>query len=116
MNVMLFKELPFFDILSKSDVFVTHGSGASSLEAIEAQTPLLVVPPTSTWDYQGNAARIVYHGIGRKADMTDTKEQFEVHIEQLLSNPNYKKQLDKLKMQYSEHYSEDYYEMLVQNI
>lgn len=116
MNVMLFKELPFFDILSKSDVFVTHGSGASSLEAIEAQTPLLVVPPTSTWDYQGNAARIVYHGIGLKADMTDTKEQFEVHIEHLLSNPNYKKQLDKLKMQYSEHYSENYYEMLVQNI
>ena len=45
---------------------VTHGGMNSIVECIYRQVPMLAYPLNRCWDQPGNAARIVFHGLGMR--------------------------------------------------
>lgn len=63
-NVSVFETVPQRQLLQHADMMITHGGLNSIRECIEAEVPMLVYPLTRKWDQPGNAARVVYHGLG----------------------------------------------------
>jgi UDP:flavonoid glycosyltransferase YjiC (YdhE family) len=97
-NVYMFKSVPQLQVLMHADVFITHGGLNSIKEAIHAEVPMLVYPLHSEYDPKGNAARVVYHGLGLTGDAkTESTGNLHRKIGQLLSDGCYKKNLLELK-------------------
>ncbi|WP_437883866.1 nucleotide disphospho-sugar-binding domain-containing protein [Pseudomonas sp. LRF_L74] len=66
-NVRLLKEVPQLLLLQRTRFFITHGGLSSVREAIMFAVPMMVLP---CWMEQpGNAARVVYHGLGVRGDI-----------------------------------------------
>jgi len=66
-NVKLFKRTPQLSLLKKAVLLITHGGFSSVREGIFYGVPMLVFPG---WhDQPGNAARVVYHGLGERGSM-----------------------------------------------
>jgi UDP:flavonoid glycosyltransferase YjiC (YdhE family) len=71
-HLLVVKNAPQLDILAHASIFITHGGPSSVRESIYFGTPMIVFP---CWlDQQGNAARIVYHRLGVKADISKVHE------------------------------------------
>jgi zeaxanthin glucosyltransferase len=82
---------------------------------------MLVLPLNNQWDQNGDAARVVYHGLGIKANLQDTKEVIQKMINELLNNPIYQQKTQAFSKVLHEKYSnesflEDFFctEVLVQ--
>ncbi len=120
-NIIFLDYAPQMDILSKTDIFLTHAGPGSVFEAIMQATPLLLFPLNDKWDQNGTAARVVYHGLGIKADLDDSKLTIENTINELLNNVIYQQKAEAfskiLHKKYSnESFLEDFFstELLVQ--
>lgn len=86
----LFDSVPQIDVLSYTDVFVSHGGLSSIKESIEAGVPMLMYPVHTDYDPVGNAARIEYHGLGlRGSAAEDTAEEIEVKLKLLLTEKRF---------------------------
>jgi zeaxanthin glucosyltransferase len=71
-HLRVVKTAPQLNILAHANVFITHGGFSSVRESIYFGTPMIVCP---CWlDQQGNAARVVYHRLGVKADISRVDE------------------------------------------
>lgn len=68
-NVFTTNWVPQRALLKSANVFVTHGGLGSVKEAVWEAVPLLAVP--QAFDQHGNAARIEYHGLGKRFRATD---------------------------------------------
>jgi UDP:flavonoid glycosyltransferase YjiC (YdhE family) len=69
---------------------------------------MLVYPFKKTTDQMGNAARVVYHGLGIAADRdTDDPQAICDHIRQLLSAPTYKTRVRAMQRQFEEYRREN---------
>lgn len=66
-NVHLFAWAPQREVLRHADAAVHHGGISSVNECIAAGVPM-VVYPFDFLDQPGNAARVVYHGLGERGD------------------------------------------------
>ena len=92
-NMYIFQHVPQLDMLSHSDLMITHGGMNSIAECIKMETPMLVLPLSREWDQPGNAAKVVYHGIGLRADIQmDSPQNIEKKIDQIMQNNSYFKQ------------------------
>ncbi|HLZ86222.1 MAG TPA: nucleotide disphospho-sugar-binding domain-containing protein, partial [Puia sp.] len=61
-NVRIFKTVPQLELLQRARIFITHGGFSSIRESLFYGVPMIVFPG---WhDQSGNAARVVYHGLG----------------------------------------------------
>jgi zeaxanthin glucosyltransferase len=97
-NIYIFNFVPQLQALKHADVFITHGGLNSIREAICAEVPMLLYPIHPEYDPIGNAARIAYHQLGlRGKASTDTVDDIVQKLEELLSNPLYKRNIQKLK-------------------
>ncbi len=66
-GIIITRTVPQLKILECATVFITHGGFSSVRESIYFGVPMLVLP---CWlDQPGNAARVVYHGAGLRADI-----------------------------------------------
>jgi zeaxanthin glucosyltransferase len=66
-GIHVVKVVPQLQVLQHADVFITHGGFSSVRESIYFGVPMLVLP---CWlDQPGNAARVVRHGLGLRADI-----------------------------------------------
>ncbi|MDR2364387.1 MAG: hypothetical protein LBD68_00820 [Zoogloeaceae bacterium] len=66
-RIRVVERVPQLEILQRARVFVTHGGASSIRESLYFGVPTVVLPG---WlDQFGNAARVVYHGLGLRADM-----------------------------------------------
>jgi UDP:flavonoid glycosyltransferase YjiC (YdhE family) len=83
-NVVLARSVPQPALLSRARAFVTHGGLNSIKEAISASVPLLVFPMVN--DQPGNAARVVFHGIGRRASTWASEVEVASQIDALLGD------------------------------
>jgi zeaxanthin glucosyltransferase len=108
-------------LLPYVDIFITHGGINSVLESSYAGKPMLVLPLNNQWDQNGDAARVVYHGLGIKANLQDTKDVIQKMINELLNNPIYQQKAQVFSKVLHEKYSnenflEDFFctELLVQ--
>jgi zeaxanthin glucosyltransferase len=120
-HIKILETVPQRGLLKDVDVFITHGGLNSVLESAYAGIPMLLVPLNNKWDQNGNAARVVYHGLGIKANLQDNKEAIENTINELLNNAIYQQKAEAFSKELYEKYSnesflEDFFstELLVQ--
>lgn len=66
-NVHVFDRLPQLAVLARADLMITHGGLNSVVECILHEVPMIVCPLNNHWDQNGNAARVVYHGLGLRS-------------------------------------------------
>ena len=85
-------------------MMITHGGMNSITECIFRQIPMLVYPLNRNWDQPGNAARIVFHGLGMSGNISrDSSRQIYKKINQIRENySRYKMHLDKMKKKIEE--------------
>jgi UDP:flavonoid glycosyltransferase YjiC (YdhE family) len=83
-NARLFSFIPQLEALKQASLFVCHGGISSIHESLLAGVPLLVCS-AGCMDENGNAARIEYHGLGRRGDKKrDSAAELRRKIERLL--------------------------------
>jgi zeaxanthin glucosyltransferase len=112
-NIYIFKSLPQLEILRHADLFITHGGLNSIKESIWAGVPVLVYPIHPEYDPNGNAARVVYHGLGLRGKATsDTPDEIKEKIKELLFNSCYTKSIQDLKRKDSLYTREKFLEMV----
>ncbi|WP_422080695.1 glycosyltransferase [Ulvibacterium sp.] len=91
-NVFIFDYLPQQDVLSHTDLFITHGGLGSVKEAFHNNVPMLVVPMNRFIDQNGNAARVKANGLGDFLNIdTYSKAEVKQKIKTLL--PDHKLQV-----------------------
>ncbi len=66
-NVMVVHHAPQLKLLQRARIMITHGGASSIKESIYFGVPMIVFPLGA--DQPGNAARVVYHGLGVKGDL-----------------------------------------------
>lgn len=66
-NMRIFKWMNQTDLLPYTDLVISHGGMNTLTECVWASVPMLVYP--LRFDEYGNAARIVYHGLGDRGNM-----------------------------------------------
>jgi len=97
-NVLFLKTAPQLEILSKADLFITHGGLNSIKEAVYAGVPMLVYPVNPKMDQKGNSTRVVFYRLGLRGNLrTDSEQLIEKKIDELLGNPGYKQKIRELQ-------------------
>lgn len=66
-NVMVVDHAPQLKLLQRTTIMITHGGASSIKESIYFGVPMIVFPLGA--DQPGNAARVVYHGLGVQSDL-----------------------------------------------
>jgi UDP:flavonoid glycosyltransferase YjiC (YdhE family) len=56
-------------MVSRADVFVTHGGMNSIHDAIRFKVPMIVYPIEMNYDQPGNSSRVVYYKLGLRGDL-----------------------------------------------
>lgn len=72
-NVIVVDWVPQLDVLEKAVLFITHGGLSSVREAIYFGVPMVVFP--YGMDQPGNAARVVFHKLGLRGDISTVNAQ-----------------------------------------
>ncbi len=104
-NIMFVEFVPQIKVLPKSDLFITHGGG-SVMEAIMYGVPMMSLPVFNKLDFNGNTARIEYHGLGLKATFEDTIEGLEVKMKTILGDNSYKRNVLQLSSEIDQRYGD----------
>ncbi len=95
-RIKLLKEAPQLQILSKTDIFITHGGLSSVREAIHFGVPMLVFP---CWnDQPGNAARVVVHGLGLRGNIRTINHRSLFKMLDEIKDPRFKQALSKMQV------------------
>lgn len=106
-NVYLFNYVPQLEVLQHADLMVAHGGIGSINEAILFGVPLVVFSG-GVLDENGNAARVEYHGLGLRGDMShDSSTEIERKIDQVLSSQSYKDNALKMQQVYQTYHHAD---------
>lgn len=97
-NVFVVDATPQLQMLSRASVLITHGGFNSIKESIHATVPMLVYPVYKHADQRGNAARVLYHGVGLIGDLKrDSEADIEKKLHELITNASYKEKTAQLK-------------------
>ena len=84
-NVAVFTSVPQLKVLRSCDLMITHGGMNSIKECFHCKVPMLVYPGSNAIDQAGNAARVVYHGLGLMGDIRgETREGVQKKIWRIL--------------------------------
>ncbi|QLF91731.1 hypothetical protein HW090_00280 [Pseudomonas sp. ABC1] len=67
-RIRLVKRVPQLEVLERADIFITHGGFSSTREACYFGVPVVLFPYCN--DGLGNAARLIYHGMGVSGDFS----------------------------------------------
>jgi len=81
--------------LAQADLAITHGGMNTVLDAVNHLTPLLTIP--LAFDQPGVAARVVWHGIGRRASRFTTSHSMARQLQTLLADESYGHQMKTLR-------------------
>ncbi|MEP6737564.1 MAG: glycosyltransferase [Chryseolinea sp.] len=97
-HVYCFQSVPQTDVLTYTNVFITHGGLSSIKEAIHASVPMLMYPVHGDYDPMGNAARVAYHGLGLRGDaVTDTESEIVKKIQDLIDDKRFVQNVNKMR-------------------
>jgi len=110
LNVMLSPFVPQLKLLGVANLFITHGGGNSIYEALYFGVPMIIYPPVDKFDYNGNAARLIYHGIAEKMDIQDNESVILDKISKVLSEVSYKTKAMNFQRLLKDKYSGYYFE------
>jgi zeaxanthin glucosyltransferase len=100
-NIVLVNSAPQLSILKRTKVMITHGGTNTIKECIWFGVPMVVFP--LEFDHYGNAARVVYQGLGLKGDIKKINASILYFmIEQIFKNPYYRVQVKLMKNKFEE--------------
>ena len=106
-NVYLLTYVPQLDILKYVDLMLTHGGIGTINECIFFGVPMLVYS-AGILDQNGNAARVAYHGLGLRGHMhKESKEEISKKVDQILSDPQYKANVNRMQQIYRDYDNSD---------
>ena len=95
-NALLFKSVPQVELLSKVDLFISHGGNNSVNEALAAGRPLIVLPIGG--EQGDNASRIHYLGVGRQVDTQQfSAEQLRAVVEEIRAVPSFRERAETVR-------------------
>lgn len=84
-NVFLINQVPQLKLLRICDLMITHGGLTSIKECIQRRVPMLVYPLNEKADQKGNAARVCFHNLGARGNIsTDSFEAIRNKIKTTL--------------------------------
>jgi len=112
-NLLFVNYAPQIDILKKADVFLTHAGSGSVFEAVFCALPMILFPLNNKWDQNGTAARVVHHGLGKKADLGDTKIQILEAIQLMITSKIYKEKAIEMSKSFAEKYKDNFLENIL---
>ncbi|MEL6270891.1 MAG: nucleotide disphospho-sugar-binding domain-containing protein [Chloroflexota bacterium] len=94
-NVYIHDWVPQLRVLELADCAIIHGGTSTVNECIHFEVPMLLYP--LGLDQPGNAARVVYHGMGIMGNRSsDIPAQIRGHVESLLSDDTYRRALKRM--------------------
>jgi zeaxanthin glucosyltransferase len=99
-NVRILKNVPQLEVLKRASLMINHGGINSVKECILSGVPMIAYPLSPDNDQKGTAARIVYLGLGRRGKITDTRRKIRRDVFELLNNPIYQLQIDKMRKKF----------------
>jgi zeaxanthin glucosyltransferase len=100
-NVTVVESAPQLAVLRRARLMITHAGLGSVKECIVHGVPMLAVPLDV--DQPANAARIVYHGLGARADVaTSSAAELGATIRSLLTDPQLKQRVDAMRARFLE--------------
>ncbi|MEJ7646587.1 MAG: glycosyltransferase [Chryseolinea sp.] len=115
-RVFLFSSVSQVDMLSFSDLFITHGGLSSIKEAIVAEVPMLMYPVHGDYDPIGNSARVAYHELGLRGNIrTDLPTDIGQKVNTLLTDKRYVNNI-KLMRKKNSHYKSETFIDLINNL
>lgn len=91
-NVVTVNFVPQLQMLKRARVMITHGGTGTIKECIYYGVPMVLYP--LGWDQYGNAARVVFHGMGARGDFVNvTAEKMKILVEKVDGAPRYREQV-----------------------
>jgi MGT family glycosyltransferase len=94
-NALIFKSVPQIRLLSKIDLFITHGGNNSTNEALSSGKPIIVMPVGG--EQADNASRVVYLGVGKRLDINDFNEKkLQAMVEEIRMSSTIREQATKI--------------------
>jgi len=94
-NVRVVSWAPQRALLRLADVAVTHAGTNSVVECVEAGTPMLCIPLGI--DHPGNAARVVFHGVGLAAGRNASEQVLADSLARLVTEPGFRARCEALR-------------------
>jgi UDP:flavonoid glycosyltransferase YjiC (YdhE family) len=105
-NVRPFKSVPQVEVLRQADLFICHGGANSLKESLMLGVPLLIFPMRN--DQPGNAARVVFHGLGLRGDYRrDGAAAIARRVRVLLSDPAWRARAREMQRIFERYESEE---------
>lgn len=87
-NVLIVGEAPQVELLKRASLMVSHGGVTGLKESAFMGVPMLLIP--LHYDEFGNAARVVYHGLGARLQLEDVSAVKLGHlIDRVLEDSSY---------------------------
>ncbi|MDT4291639.1 glycosyltransferase [Methylomonas sp. MO1] len=86
-NVILVNYAPQLSILKRASVIITHGGTNTIKECILFGVPMIVFP--LGFDHPGNAARVVYHGLGICGDLKTLTTTGLINMLEMIKKTSY---------------------------
>ena len=97
-NAAVFEKVPQLEVLTMCHAMITHGGLNSIKECISMGVPMIVYPLNARWDQAGNAARVVFHGLGVRGSMTgDAEEDIQRKLDEVLHQQTFKENVMHMK-------------------
>jgi MGT family glycosyltransferase len=92
-NVLVVNWAPHAGILKRASIMINHGGLGTIKECILFGVPMIIFPFMR--DQRGNAARVVYHGLGVKGDIREISvSQIHSLIDTIQGNPEFKRRTE----------------------
>lgn len=96
-NIFIYNFVPQLHILKNAKLMITHAGMNSIKECIYYGVPMMAYPLSEDGEQKGNAARILYHGLGRRGDLNqDSILKITEDIGEVLTNPLYRSNVLKM--------------------
>ncbi len=93
-NIYIYKRVPQLQVLKRASIMITHAGLNSVKECIHFGVPMLAYPIGMHTDQPGNAARVVFHGLGRRGDIRkDSAQRIMTDFLEVYKNPYYRKNI-----------------------
>ncbi|MCU0467380.1 MAG: glycosyltransferase [Arcicella sp.] len=100
-NIFIANNVPQLEVLEFTHVMLTHGGMSSVVECILSGVPMIVFP--TAVDQPGNAARVIYHGLGLKGDVRKDKANvIRTKVEQILTTKSFKEKILQMREKISQ--------------
>ncbi|HZY80267.1 MAG TPA: glycosyltransferase [Cyclobacteriaceae bacterium] len=94
-NTVVYDWVPQWTVLSKCDMFITHGGINSVHDAIRYGVPMLVYPLALNYDQNGNSARVVHRGLGLRGHLKhDTIQELRKKMVDIFNDIKFRKNLE----------------------